>query len=87
MQPRQPQLAKPCCLFEGEKAMLIENLLTIIFVLFNKYIFRKFESHIFKGREAMALSLYQYEATHNLMNLRITLLKFSENVYVEKHKV
>ncbi len=54
-------------------------------MLLNIYIFRKFESNIFKGREAMALRLYQSEATRNLMNLRIILLKFSENVYVEKH--
>ena len=54
-------------------------------VLFIIYIFRKFESNISKGREAMAPRLYQSEATHNLMNLRIILLKFSENVYVEKH--
>ena len=54
-------------------------------VLFNIYIFRKFESNISKGREAMAPRLYQSEATRNLMNLRIILLKFSENVYVEKH--
>ena len=53
-------------------------------MLFIIYIFRKFESNISKGREAMAPRLYQSEATRNLMNLRIILLKFSENVYVEK---
>ena len=56
-------------------------------MLFNIYIFRKFESNISKGRKAMASRLYQSEATHNLMNLRIILLKFSENVYVEKHYI
>ena len=35
MQPRQPQLAKPHCLFEGDGAILIEKVIDIKFGAFH----------------------------------------------------
>ena len=34
MRPRQPQLAKPHCLFEGDRAILIEKVIHIKFSAF-----------------------------------------------------
>ena len=61
-------------------------------MLFNIYIFRKFESNISKGREAMAPRLYQSEATHIFWKclcwkaLNLTSITFSINIALSPSK-
>ena len=41
MRPRQPQLAKPHCLFEGDRAILIEKVIDVKFSAFQHKHFQK----------------------------------------------